>query len=146
LAASDLKRNVLLYNGGRLAGDVVLGSAGEGGFLSRGEPEIGLSTVWVSAGARKFLFAGTGAAPTAANIERTRRAADLGYHAALVKTPHYYKPHYTHEALVEHFSRVADVAPIPVILYSVPKFTGITLEAREVAALSAHPNIIGIKD
>src|SRR5438874_12755600 len=28
------------------------------------------------------------------SIERTKRAAEFGYHAALVKPPHYYKPAY----------------------------------------------------
>jgi 4-hydroxy-2-oxoglutarate aldolase len=53
-----------------------------------------------------------------------------------------YKP----EALIAHYRRVADVSPIPVLLYSVPQFTGIALEAPEVAVLSQHPNIVGIKE
>jgi len=48
--------------------------------------------------------------------------------------------------LIAHFRRVADESPIPVMLYSIPQFTGIALAAAEVAALSEHPNIIGIKD
>jgi len=64
----------------------------------------------------------------------------------LVKTPYYYKPAYRPEVLVAHFRRVADESPIPVMLYSIPQFTGIALGATEVAALAEHPNIIGIKD
>jgi len=41
---------------------------------------------------------------------------------------------------------VADASPIPVLLYSVPQFTGISLEAPEVAVLAEHPNIVGIKE
>src|SRR6266702_4500844 len=48
--------------------------------------------------------------------------------------------------LIEHFERVADAARIPVLLYSVPQFTGVALEAPAVARLAAHPNIIGIKE
>jgi len=48
--------------------------------------------------------------------------------------------------LIAHYRRVADASPIPVLLYSVPQFTGIALEPPEIAALAEHPNIIGIKD
>jgi 4-hydroxy-2-oxoglutarate aldolase len=99
-----------------------------------------------TASADKQLLAGTGAESTAETIERTKRAAELGYRAALVKTPYYYKPVYKPEVFVTHYRRVADASPIPIVLYSVPQFTGISLEAPEVAALSEHPNIIGIKE
>jgi 4-hydroxy-2-oxoglutarate aldolase len=92
------------------------------------------------------LIAGTGAESTADTIERTKRAAELGYHFALVKTPHYYKPAYKPEVLIAHYRRVADESPIPVLLYSVPIFTGVTLEAPEVGVLAQHPNIVGIKE
>src|SRR5258708_403155 len=98
-----------------------------------------------SAAKGKMLLAGTGAESTAETIERTKRAAELGYDAALVKTPHYYKPAYKPEVLIAHFRRVADESPIPVMLYSIPQFTGIALGAAEAAALAEHPNIIGIK-
>jgi 4-hydroxy-2-oxoglutarate aldolase len=48
--------------------------------------------------------------------------------------------------LIAHFRRVADESPIPVMLYSIPQFTGIALAAAEVAALAEHPNIFGLKD
>jgi 4-hydroxy-2-oxoglutarate aldolase len=83
---------------------------------------------------------------TAETISRTKRAAELGYHAALVKTPYYYKPMYKPDVYIAHYRRVADASPIPVLLYSVPQFTGISLEAPEVAVLAEHPNIIGIKE
>src|SRR5258707_4843575 len=94
----------------------------------------------------KKLLAGTGAESTAETIERTKRAAELGYDAALVKTPYYYKPAYKPEVLIAHYRRVADESPIPVMLYSIPQFTGIAVVAADVAALAEHPNIIGIKD
>jgi 4-hydroxy-2-oxoglutarate aldolase len=92
------------------------------------------------------LIAGTGAESTAETIDRTKRAAEIGYHVALVKTPYYYKPMYNAETLIAHYRRVADASPIPVILYSVPQFTGVALEAPEVGVLAQHPNIIGIKE
>jgi 4-hydroxy-2-oxoglutarate aldolase len=146
VSLADLKYNIERYNSTGIAGFVVLGSTGESVLLSRGEMDGILTTVRDAAGQGKRLIAGTGAESTQDTIERTKRAADLGYHFALVKTPHYYKPAYKPDVLIEHYRRVADASPIPVLLYSVPIFTGVTLEAPEVGALAEHPNIIGIKE
>jgi 4-hydroxy-2-oxoglutarate aldolase len=146
VSLGDLKYNIERYNSTGLGGYVVIGSTGESVLLSRSETDSILATVKEAAGQGKRLIAGTGAESTAATIERTKRAAELGYHLALVKTPYYYKPAYKPEVLIAHYRRVADASPIPVLLYSVPIFTGVTLEAPEVAALSEHPNIVGIKD
>src|SRR5207247_1155459 len=93
-----------------------------------------LATVKETAAKGKILLAGAGAESTAETIERTKRAAEFGYDAALVKTPYYYKPAYKPEALIAHYRRVADESPIPVMLYSIPQFTGIAL-AEKCAAL-----------
>jgi 4-hydroxy-2-oxoglutarate aldolase len=146
VSLSDLKHNIHKYNGTDLAGYVVVGSTGESVLLSREESDGVLATVKEAASKEKKLIAGCGAEGTADTIERTKRAAALGYHAALVKTPHYYKPLYKPEALVAHYHRVADASPIPVMLYSVPIFTGVALESPQIIALAEHPNIIGIKD
>jgi 4-hydroxy-2-oxoglutarate aldolase len=142
----DLKHNLRLYNATDLVGYVALGSTGESVLLTRAEMDAILATVKEAAAEEKKLLAGTGAESTAETIERTKRAAEFGYDAALVKTPHYYKPAYKPETLIAHFRCVADESPIPVMLYSIPQFTGIALAAAEVAALAEHPNIIGIKD
>jgi 4-hydroxy-2-oxoglutarate aldolase len=146
VSLSDLKYNIDRYNSTGLTGYVVLGSTGESVLLSRSEMDSILATVKEAAGQGKRLIAGTGAESTAETIERTKRAAEFGYHLALVKTPHYYKPAYKPDVLIAHYRRVADASPIPVLLYSVPVFTGVTLEAPEVGVLSEHPNIVGIKE
>jgi 4-hydroxy-2-oxoglutarate aldolase len=142
----DLKHNVQRYNQTGLAGYVVLGSTGESVLLTQAEMDGILATAKESSAEEKKLLAGAGAESTAETIERTKRAAQLGYDAVLVKTPHYYKPAYKPEVLIAHFRRVADESPVPVMLYSIPQFTGIALAAAEVAALAEHPNILGIKD
>jgi len=146
VSLADVKYNIERYNSTGIAGFVVLGSTGESVLLSRREMDDILTTVRDAAGQGKRLIAGTGAESTQDTIERTKRAAELGYHFALVKTPHYYKPAYKPEVLIAHYRRVADASPIPVLLYSVPIFTGVTLEAPEVGALAEHPNIVGIKE
>ena len=146
VSVANMKHNIGLYNKTALRGYVVLGSTGESVLLRSKEMDEILAAVKESAAAGKALIAGTGAESTAETIERTKRAAALGYDVALVKTPYYYKPSYNAQVLIAHYRRVADESPIPVMLYSVPIFTGLALEAPEIAAMAEHPNIIGIKD
>ena len=87
-----------------------------------------------------------GRAVMAETIEHTNRAAALGCDAALVRTPHYFKPAMTEDALAEYYFRVAEAAGIPILVYSIPIFTGITVEAPLLKRLATHPNIVGIKD
>src|ERR1700674_1882209 len=141
-----VKHNIGRYNQTALAGYVVLGSTGESVLLRSKEMDGILEAVKQTSTPGKKLLAGCGSESTAETIERTQRAAALGYDAALVKTPYYYKPAYKPEVLIAHYRRVADESPIPVLLYSIPQFTGIALAAADVAALAEHPNIIGIKD
>jgi 4-hydroxy-2-oxoglutarate aldolase len=146
VAIAELKQNIQRYDATGLAGYAVQGSTGESVLLSRTEWDSVLVAAKEAASPKKRLLAGTGVESTAEAISRTKRAAELGYDAALVKTPYYYKPMYKPEVFIAHYRRVADASPIPVLLYSVPQFTGISLEAPEVAVLAEHPNIIGIKE
>jgi 4-hydroxy-2-oxoglutarate aldolase len=146
VSVEDIKHNITKYNSTGLAGFVAIGSTGESVLLSRKEVDTVLVAVKESAAPGMRLIAGTGAESTAETIDRTKRAAELGYHVALVKTPYYYKPMYKPETFIAHYRRVADASPIPVLLYSVPQFTGVALEALEVGVLAQHPNIIGIKE
>jgi 4-hydroxy-2-oxoglutarate aldolase len=145
VSVDGIKHNIRKYNSTGLAGYVAIGSTGESVLLSRKEVDAVLIAVKEAAAPGKLLIAGTGAESTEETIDRTKRA-ELGFQVALIKTPYYYKPAYKPENYVAHYRRVADASPIPVMLYSVPQFTGVALEAPEVGVLSAHPNIIGIKE
>lgn len=127
-----------------LAGFVVLGSNGEAALLSDAEKREVVRTARRVIPSHKWLIAGTGHESTAATIAFTREAANLGADAALVLTPSFYKQ--KPESLRRHFEAVAGAAPIPILLYNVPKFTGINLPAAVAAELAAHPNIVGMKD
>jgi 4-hydroxy-2-oxoglutarate aldolase len=146
VTVEHFKANLLRYNKTGLAGYVVLGSTGESVLLSAAEADSLLIAGKEAAAPGEVLIAGTGAESTAETIARTKRAATLGYDVALVKTPYYYKPAYNPETYLRYYRAVADASPIPILLYSVPIFTGVTLETPEIVALAQHPNIIGIKD
>jgi 4-hydroxy-2-oxoglutarate aldolase len=146
LALEHLKINFAAYNKTKIAGYVVGGSTGEAILLSADETDRVFAAVPELAAPGKILVAGTGTESRVETIARTRRAAALGYKVALVRTPHYYKPLMTHTALLEFFRGVADASPIPVLVYSIPQFTGVEVPAELVARLAEHPNICGIKE
>jgi 4-hydroxy-2-oxoglutarate aldolase len=146
LALDRLRDNIAKYNRTSLAGYVLNGSTGESVLLSWSEVERVWAVAREAASPERVLIAGTGAESTSETIEQTNRAAKLGYQAALVRTPSYFKPQMTAETLAEHFLRVADAARIPILLYSVPVYTGVAVEAPLVARLAQHQNIVGIKE
>jgi 4-hydroxy-2-oxoglutarate aldolase len=146
LALTRLRENVARYNQTGLAGYVSNGSTSESVLLKWEEVYRVWETVKDAAAAEKTLIAGTGAESTAETIEHTHRAAKIGYAAALVRTPSFYKPAMNEHTLAEHYLRVADASAIPVMVYSVPIFTHITVEGPLIARVAHHPNIIGIKD
>ena len=139
-----LTSNIERWMRTRLAGVVVLGSNGEAPLLEDAEADAVIETARKSAS--RTLIAGTGRESTSATIAATRRAAELGADFALVRTPSYFKNVMTTDAFVRHFTAVADVAPIPVLLYNVTVYTGVNLLPEAVERLAAHPNIAGMKE
>jgi 4-hydroxy-2-oxoglutarate aldolase len=142
-----VRHNVEKYNLTSVSGYVVCGSTGESVFLSSDEKLRVLKWVAESNTQGKVLIAGTGAESVRVTVELSNRAADLGYAAALVRTPHYYKSAMNRPESQEIFFRaVADQSRIPVLIYNFPQLTGVDIRIESVAALSHHPNIIGMKD
>ncbi len=142
----SLRANVERYNRTPLHGYVLNGSTGESVLLRWDEIYQIWETAKSSAAPGKVLIAGTGAESTPETIAHTARAAALGYDYTLVRTPSYFKPLMTVEAEAEHFLRVADSSKIPILLYSIPIFTGYAVEPPLVARVVHHPNIAGLKD
>jgi len=138
--------NLARWNRTDVSGYVVVGSTGECATLREREK----LRLWEVARGQipreKRLIAGTGCESTSDTIALTRNAASIGADAALVVTPWYYKAAMGHRELLAHYVAVADAAPIPIVLYAVPQFTGVRIGPETVARLAEHPNIVGLKD
>ncbi len=91
-------------------------------------------------------MAGVGLESTAATVRLAAKAGDCGADLALVITPFYFRSRMSEEALRRHFEAVAEASPIPILLYNVPKFTGLALPVSVAEALAKHPNVAGLKD
>jgi len=146
VAYDKLAANLEQWNRTDLSGYLVTGSNGEFAALTEHEK----LRIWEVARkhipAQKRFLAGTGCETTRETISLTKQAASAGAEAALVVTPWYNKGAMKSRELVAHFTAVADAAPIPILLYNVPQFTGVTMGSDAVAKLAEHPNIIGMKD
>jgi len=142
-----VQHNVEKWNRTGLTGYVVCGSTGESVYLTT-EEKLQL-WAWVAeyAGSDKILVCGTGMESVRETVALTNAAAERGYKAAMVRTPHYYK-NLVHkmDAQILYFRAVADQVKIPVMIYNWPQVTGVDISAEAVATLSHHPNIFGIKE
>jgi 4-hydroxy-2-oxoglutarate aldolase len=146
LDAAGLKSNAARYARTGLSGVAALGSNGEAPFLDDAEAIRVIEIVRAELPRAKVLIAGTGRESTRATIDATRAAVAAGADAVLVRTPGYYKARMNADALVSHFSQVADASPAPVILYNVPAVTGVDLPVAAVERLARHGNIAGVKE
>lgn len=129
-----------------LTGVLVLGSNAEAGLLDEQEAESIVATAREELPTDRVLLVGTGRESTRATIAACGRAASLGASAVLVRPPSFFKNQMTPEALTAHYRAVADVSPVPVLLYNVPGMAGFSLSLSTVEALAAHPNVVGIKE
>jgi 4-hydroxy-2-oxoglutarate aldolase len=141
-----VRSNIERWNETGVSGYVALGSTGERVHLEESECLSVIEAAREAVPASLSLIVGAGQHSTRATINEVRRTAGAGAQAVLVITPHFYTRAMTQEALVSHYLAVADASPVPVILYSMPDLTGISIAPETVARLSEHEQIIGIKD
>ncbi len=141
-----LEHNADRYSKTPGAGIVVLGSTGEAIMLSDEERREVLKTARDASSPGKVLIAGTGAESAIETLKLTEYAAELGYDVALVRTPFFYKRAMQPGNILAFYRTVADRAPIPVMIYNVPPFTGYDIPAELVIELADHPNIIAMKE
>lgn len=141
-----LAQNLSRWATTHLDGLVALGSNGEFVMLDEDERVEIVTFVRRHFPSSRPVIAGTGCESTRATLRLTKAVADAGANAVLVVNPSYYKGAMTDTALEGYYTDVADDSPIPVILYNMPRNTGINLSTSLVVRLSGHANIIGIKD
>jgi len=141
-----LEHNLERYSKTPIAGIVVQGSTGEAIMLSDQEKRDVLKASREATAAHKVLIAGTGVESAIETLRLTEYAAEIGYDAVMVRTPHYYKMAMHPENMLAFYRTVADRSPLPIIIYNFPQATGYDIPAEVVIALADHGNIIAIKE
>lgn len=143
---NKLAANLKKWNEYDLSGYVVLGSNGENVMLSEKESCQIIETAVKYVPTEKKIIIGAGSDSTKCSIDYIKKASLAGGDAVLLSIPHYYKGQMTTTVLQDYFNEVADYSPLPVIIYNVPKFTGLEMPVPVVAKLAEHSNITGMKD
>ncbi|MBD8491332.1 4-hydroxy-tetrahydrodipicolinate synthase [Echinicola sp. CAU 1574] len=123
---------------------VVQGTTGEASTMTREEKRIVLAEAIKINNNRVPIVYGIGANNTQAAIDEINDTDLSGVGALLSVSPYYNKP--TQEGIYQHYIKVAEASPIPVILYNVPGRTMSNVAAETTLKLADHPNIIGVKE
>ena len=123
---------------------VVMGTTGENATIEPEDQKKVIAYTVQKVAKRVPVIAGTGTNNTEHVLANTKAACEVGADAVLVVTPYYNKA--TQSGLIQHFTMVADVSTVPVIMYNVPGRTGCNLLPKTVAALAEHPNIVAVKE
>jgi 4-hydroxy-tetrahydrodipicolinate synthase len=130
--------------GGGVHGLLALGSTGETASLDERSRRQNLEAVLAAARGRVPVLCGVAQSQLATAIAEVEAAARAGADAALVAPPFYYP---TDQAGVLAFYRaVAERATIPILVYNIPQFTKVLIEAATLAMLAAEGAIHGVKD
>ena len=124
---------------------VPLGTTGETSTLTSKECKQVMKTVMESNNGRLPIVCGMFAKNnTQAVVDAIKEYDFDGIHSVLLASPYYNKP--SQAGLLAHFRAIADISPVPVILYNVPSRTSVNMNAETTLALAEHPNIIAIKE
>ncbi len=146
LALDKMRENIKKLCQFKLSGFLVLGSNGELVNLSENEKVEIYEMAREAIPPEQLLLTGSGGQSTRETIKLTKLAAKSGADAVLVLNPYYYKGLMTAEALSNHYFDVAEASPVPVIIYNMPANSGLDMNADTIIKISAHQNIIGMKD
>ncbi len=141
-----LAANLNAWNKTGIRGYAMLGSTGERVHLSEREFLDVVETARSVVPDDLAFIVGAGQQSTQGTITEIQTAAAAGADGVLVITPFFYRNAISQQTLIDFYNNVADAAPVPVLLYSMPALTGVKIESETIARLSQHPNIIGAKD
>ena len=124
-------------------GFYVCGSTGEAFLLTDEERKAVYETAAEAVNGRATLIAHVGCVSTAQTVSFAKYAEKLGYDAVSAVAPFYYK--FNFEEIKAHYFAVADAVSLPVVIYNVPVYTGVSLSVSQASAFLKDERFIGIK-
>lgn len=144
-----LRYNISSWTKTNITGIMVLGSNGEMRSLSDAEALRVIETAIETMPEHMTLIVGVGRESLYSTVEFIRQLDPVidrvDYLSVL--TPNYFPKLMTDDALFAYYSKIADMAPKPVLLYTAPSYANqVVISPELLARLADHPNIAGIKD
>jgi 4-hydroxy-tetrahydrodipicolinate synthase len=143
IAEAELRRHLRWLADKGVNGIYANGSTGEFTRFTAEEHRRTIELVAEESRGRMGIIAGAVEATPELTLAACDHYAKLGCDAVSLCPPVYFRP--GQEALREHFTRLADRSPIPILLYNIPAFAA-PLAADTIRELARHPRIIGLKD
>jgi 4-hydroxy-tetrahydrodipicolinate synthase len=125
-------------------GLVPVGTTGESPTLSHDEHYAVITACVEVANKRVPVIAGCGSNDTRTALAHLAHAEKVGADAALIVVPYYNKP--SQAGLIAHFTALHDATTLPIIIYNIPGRSVADMSVETMAALSALPRIVGVKD
>jgi len=119
------------------------GSSGEALLLSLEEREEVVRTVVDQVAGRVPVIAHVGTIRTADTIRLAKHAYSDGASAVSMIPPYYYK--FSQEEILGYYEDVVKETQVPVIIYNIPQFTGISFNKDNAGKLLEHEMVIGVK-
>ena len=123
---------------------VALGTTSEAPTLTAEEKKQVVDTILKTNNGRLPVLLGMGGNNTQAVLDAIKAQDFTGIQGILSVVPYYNKPN--QRGMKAHFEAIADVSPVPVILYNVPGRVGVNLQAATCVELAKHPNIVAVKE
>lgn len=128
----------------KVNGVVIAGTTGESPTLEPAEKMKLISLAKNLSQGKIKIIVGTGSNNTKKAISQSKEAQKLGADGLIIVTPYYNRP--SQEGLYQHYQKINDEVDIPILLYTVPKRTGIDFDDDTIIQLSNLRNIVAIKD
>ena len=135
-----ITRRVIDHGG---QGVVVVGTTGEFAGIDDDQRDIAIRAVVEEAAGAIPVVVGCGQPNVKRTHEQTKAAADLGADGLLVNPPFYFSM--TQDEVVRHFAELVEVLPLPVLLYNIPRMTGVSVEPATIPRLR-DVGVEGTKD
>ena len=138
VAYDKIRMNIEKYEQTGIRGYFPLGSNGEFRSLTDEESLRVVDVYRKFKGKDKVLMAGVARESAKATVEFIKKVADLGVEYATILPPNYFVGAMKDDVLLKYFNYVADLSPIPIVLYNAPKFAQ-GLRVNSAAMRQANP-------
>ena len=144
LDADSFGRLVDLVIGDGVDGVLVNGCTGESWSLNADERSTIFQTAAKTAAGRVPIVAGCSAITAAEVIGKIRQAERAGCDYVMVSPPWYVMP--GPEEIADHYAAVLAQTELPMLLYNIPRRTGVQIPIDLINRLADHPKVAGIKE
>lgn len=141
-----LAHNFDLWNKSNVSGYLILGSTSEFVSLTYSEKIEIMQAARELIPSDKVMLAGVGCHSVFETVQLSDQAAKIGADGVLIVTPHYYISKITTVFLRRYYLAIADKVSLPIFLYNIPQFTGVSITTELVKVLCQHEMIVGTKD